>query len=45
MAIRQYYLQLELDEQTKFHIDNMEKEIKCLYTLIKIELQKIASME
>ncbi|MCJ1348461.1 hypothetical protein MMC31_006693, partial [Peltigera leucophlebia] len=28
VAIRQYYAQLELDKQTEFHVDNMEKEIE-----------------
>ena len=45
VAIGQYYAQLELDEQNEFHIDNMEKEIECLHTLVEIELQKVASME
>ncbi|MCJ1349321.1 hypothetical protein MMC31_007557 [Peltigera leucophlebia] len=45
VAIGQYYVQLELDKQTEFHVDNMEKEIECLHTLVEIELQKVASME
>ncbi|MCJ1348647.1 hypothetical protein MMC31_006879 [Peltigera leucophlebia] len=45
VAIGQYYAQLELDEQTEFHVDNMEKEIERLHTLVEIELQKVASME
>ena len=45
VTIRQYYAQLELDEQTEFHIDNMKKEIERLHTLVEIELQKVASME
>lgn len=31
MAIRQYYMQLKLDKQTKFHIDNEKKEIEHFY--------------
>ena len=45
VVIEQYYAQLELDKQIKFHIDNMEKKIKHLHTLLEIELQKVASME
>ena len=45
VAIGQYYVQLELDKQTKFHIDNMKKEIERLHTLVEIELQKIVNME
>ena len=45
VAIGQYYAQLELDEQTKFYIDNIKKEIKRLHMLVKIELQKVANMK
>ena len=45
MAIGQYYSQLELDKQTEFYVDNMEKEIECHHTLVKIELQKVANIE
>ncbi|MCJ1343643.1 hypothetical protein MMC31_001839 [Peltigera leucophlebia] len=45
VAIEQYYAQLKLDEQTEFHVDNMEKKIERLHMLVEIELQKVASME
>lgn len=45
LAIQKYYAQLELDKQTKFHINNIEKKISCLYTLIKMKLQKVATMK
>lgn len=38
VAIGQYYVQLKLDKQIEFHVDNMEKEIKRLYMLVEIEL-------
>ena len=38
-------MQLELDKQTEFHINNMEKEIKCFHMFMEIELQKVANME
>lgn len=45
VAIDQYYMQLELDKQTRFYINNIEKEIECLHMLIEIELQTVVSMK
>lgn len=45
MAVRKDYMQLKLDEQTEFYIDNMEKEISRLHMLMEMELQKIAIMK
>ena len=38
VAIGQYYAQLELDKQIELYIDNMEKEIEYLHTLVEIDL-------
>ncbi len=38
-------MQLELDKQTEFHVDNIKKKIEHLHMLIKIELQKIVNIE
>lgn len=45
VVIGQYYTQLKLNKQTKFYIDNIKKEIKYLYMLVKIEWQKFAGIE
>lgn len=36
VVIRQYYMQLELDKQIEFHVNNIEKEIEHLYMFVEI---------
>ena len=38
-------MQLKLDKQTKFHIDNIKKEIERLLTFVENKLQKVTSIE
>lgn len=45
LAVRKYYMQLELDKQIKFHNGNIKKEISCLHMLVEIELSKVATMK
>ena len=41
VAIEQYYAQLKLDKQTKFHIDNIKKEIKRFICLWRLSYKKL----